>query len=106
MYMVKDAVQRHGIRNTVGTYDNNIIITKLHRPRRHLDIAFEVADKSDIFHNVVAVGKGCVITLVNPAFTPTAVRYAWKDDPKEANVRSLSGLPMSSFELKLKVATD
>jgi sialate O-acetylesterase len=50
----------------------------------------------------MARGMGNVITLLNFAFTPTAVRYAWKDDPKEANVRSLTGLPMSSFELKLK----
>jgi len=27
------------------------------------------------------------------------VRYAWKDNPIRANVRSLSGLPMSSFEM-------
>ena len=65
---------------------------------------FEVADQDNVFHNlpIAAIGKGNVITLLNPAFTPTAVRYAWKDDPKKANVRSLSGLPMSSFELKLK----
>ena len=85
----------------------NHIQLVLDQPIQEGDLyTFEVADKNDKFHNVVAVGKGCVITLVNPAFTPTAVRYAWKDDPKEANVRSLSGLPMSSFELKLKVATD
>ena len=29
------------------------------------------------------------------------VRYAWKDNPLKANVRSLSGLPMSSFEMKI-----
>ncbi len=29
------------------------------------------------------------------------VRYAWKDNPLKANVRSLSGLPMSSFELNI-----
>ena len=82
--------------------DNNIQLV-LDQPIQEGDLyTFEVADKSNIYHNVEAVGKGYVITLVSPAFTPTAVRYAWKDDPKEANVRSLSGLPMSSFELKLK----
>lgn len=63
--------------------------------------AFEVADEGHVFHNLPAVGKGNVITLLNPAFVPTAVRYAWKDNPLKANVRSFTGLPMSSFELPL-----
>ena len=46
-----------------------------------------------------SIGKGNVITILNFAFKPTAVRYAWKDNPLQANVRSLTGLPMSSFEL-------
>ena len=64
---------------------------------------FEVADEGNVFHNipVAAIGKGNVITILNPAFRPTAIRYAWKDDPQQANVRSLGGLPMSSFELKV-----
>ena len=63
---------------------------------------FEVADENKVFHNVTAQGKRNVIVLTNPAFTPTAVRYAWKDNPLQANVRSLSGLPMSSFEISIK----
>ena len=64
---------------------------------------FEVADNDRAFHNVDAVSKGNVITLsnFNTALTPRYVRYAWKDNPLQANVRSLTGLPMSSFELKL-----
>ena len=64
---------------------------------------FEVAGDDNIFHNVDAIGKGNVITLLNFnfSFTPRTIRYAWKDDPKKANVRSLTGLPMSSFELKI-----
>ena len=63
---------------------------------------FEVADEGHIFHNVDAVGKGNVITLSNFTYTPTAVRYAWKDNPILANVRSLNGLPMSSFEIIIR----
>jgi len=63
---------------------------------------FEVADEGHIFHNVDAVGKGNVITLSNFTYTPTAVRYAWKDNPILANVRSLNGLPMSSFEINIR----
>ena len=64
---------------------------------------FEVAGNDRAFHNVDAVSKGNVITLsnFNTALTPRYVRYAWKDNPLQANVRSLTGLPMSSFELKL-----
>ena len=40
-------------------------------------------------------------SLLNFAITPRVIRYAWKDNPLQANVRSLSGLPMSSFELTI-----
>ena len=64
---------------------------------------FEVAGDDKVFRNVKATGKGNVITLlVTGNTTPHAIRYAWKDNPITANVRSMSGLPMSSFELKIK----
>ena len=63
---------------------------------------FEVAGNDKVFQNVKAVSKGNVITLFNPAVTPCYIRYAWKDNPLQANVRSLSGLPMSSFEITTK----
>ena len=65
---------------------------------------FEVAGDDKVFHNVDAISKGNVITLLNfnAAITPRVIRYAWKDNPLQANVRSLSGLPMSSFELKVE----
>ena len=83
---------------------NNIQLI-LDQPIQEGDLyTFEVADEGNVFHNipVAAIGRGNVITLLNPAFKPTAIRYAWKDDPQQANVRSLSGLPMSSFELKIE----
>ena len=80
----------------------NHIQLVLDQPIQEGDLyTFDVADKNGIFHNVSAVGKGNVITLVSPAFVPAVVRYAWKDNPLKANVRSLSGLPMSSFELSI-----
>ena len=70
---------------------------------------FEVAadDGDKVYQNVKATAEGKVITLTLPeGFHPMsvayAVRYAWKDNPLTANARSLSGLPMSSFELKVK----
>lgn len=62
---------------------------------------FEVADEGNSIHNVSAVGKGNVITILNPPSAPRLIRYAWKDNPLQANVRSLNGIPMSSFELKI-----
>ena len=62
---------------------------------------FEVAGDDKKFHQVSAIGKGNVITLLNPAFTPRIIRYAWKDNPVRANVRSLTGIPMSSFQLNI-----
>lgn len=82
---------------------NNIQLI-LDQPIQEGDLyTFEVADEGNVFHNipVAAIGKGNVITILNPAFRPTAIRYAWKDNPLQANVRSLGGLPMSSFELKV-----
>ncbi|MBQ9650567.1 MAG: sialate O-acetylesterase [Prevotella sp.] len=66
---------------------------------------FEVAGEDGKYVNVNATAAGNRITILSPLtshLSPLKLRYAWKDDPKEANVRSLSGLPMSSFELKVK----
>ena len=70
---------------------------------------FEVAaaDGDGVFQNVQAQAEGNQITLTlpegfHPLSTVYAVRYAWKDNPLTANVRSLTGLPMSSFEVKVK----
>ena len=66
---------------------------------------FEVCNNgNNTYQNVPAVGKGNVITLLVPQASQASalkIRYAGKDDPKQANVRSLSGLPMSSFELSI-----
>lgn len=67
---------------------------------------FEVCNNGcDKYQNVPAIGRGNVITLLYPMASQVSglkIRYAWKDDPKQANVRSLSGLPMSSFEMTIK----
>ena len=88
--------------------DGKIILT-LDQPVEPGELrTFEVAaaDGDNVFQNVKAQADDSRITLTLPeGFHPQsvvyAVRYAWKDDPKDANVRSLSGLPMSSFELKI-----
>ena len=67
---------------------------------------FEVCNNgSNKYQTGPAVGRGNVITILYPSTSQAStlkVRYAWKDDPKQANARSLSGLPMSSFEITIK----
>ncbi len=58
---------------------------------------FEIADEMGKFVNAEAIASGNQIEVKAVA---NKVRYAWKDDPK-STVRSLTGLPMSSFELKI-----
>ena len=89
--------------------DGKIILT-LDQPIQPGELnEFEVAaaDGDKVFQNVKASAEGKTITLTLPEdFHPMsvvyAVRYAWKDNPITANARSLSGLPMSSFELQVK----
>ena len=66
---------------------------------------FEVAGPDGKFVNAEATATGNRITILSPLTShpsPLTIRYAWKDNPLKANVRSLSGLPMSSFELEIK----
>jgi sialate O-acetylesterase len=62
---------------------------------------FEIADEMGKFVNAEATASGNQIEIKAAANSQLKVRYAWKDDPQKANVRSLTGLPMSSFELKI-----
>jgi sialate O-acetylesterase len=82
------------------TLDQPIQSGKLHE--------FEITDEKGKFVNADATATGNQIEVRAAAnfslFTlhsSLKIRYAWKDDPKQANVRSLSGLPMSSFELSI-----
>ena len=63
---------------------------------------FEVVGEDGKFVNAEATADGNRITILSPlSSSPQKVRYAWKDNPLKANVRSLTGLPMSSFELEV-----
>ena len=84
-----------------------LILDQAVREGEVCDFEVAAADGDQVFQNVTATAEGNKVTLNLPeGFHPQsvvyAVRYAWKDNPVKANVRSLSGLPMSSFEIKVK----
>ena len=88
--------------------DGKIILT-LDQPIQSGELyGFEIAGNDGKYHNAAASSDGSRInvqcSMFNvqcSMFNVQSLRYAWKDDPQQANVRSLSGLPMSSFELKI-----
>ena len=90
---------------SVEINDDKVILT-LDQPIKPGKInTFEEAGDDRKFQNVEAIGEGYRITILPPPsslHTPRIVRYAWKDNPIEANVRSLNGLPMSSLEITIK----
>ena len=63
---------------------------------------FELADEKGVFSNVEAVASGSQIVITSPISGPTAVRYAWKDNPLGVNAYGVNGLPLSPFEIRLK----
>ena len=81
---------------------NKSIVLTLDQPVQSGEVfEFEVADKAGFFHNAEARAEKNKIYIQLGDNAPSAIRYAWKDNPLKANVRSLNGLPMSSFELEI-----
>ena len=94
--------------------DDKVILTLDQPVQSGTPREFELAGADGKFHNAKATADGNRITILSPLtipeqssptrslshLSPLKLRYAWKDDPK-ADVRSLTGLPMSSFELNI-----
>ena len=84
--------------------DVNVVLTLDQPVQAGTLFDFELAGADGRFvktEAVVVANKPTEIILRKVITAPKKVRYAWKDNPIRANVRSLSGLPMSSFEIKL-----
>ncbi len=62
----------------------------------------EYADKEGVFHNAAATAHDRSLIVRVPAGRPTAVRYAWKDNPVRANLRSSADLPVAPFEYRVE----
>lgn len=59
---------------------------------------FTIAGSNNIFYNATATIAGNKVTVSSASVTnPVAVRYAWADNPKSANLVNSSGLLASPF---------
>lgn len=61
---------------------------------------FMIAGDNRIFYPAQAViekNGNCVILRSKQVVDPVAVRYAWENDPKQANLMNSAGLPAASF---------
>ena len=65
---------------------------------------FEVAVAKGKFAPAAAKieGESVIVSLPEGAGAPTAVRYAWKDDPSDANLYNGEDLPAIPFSAKLR----
>ena len=86
--------------------DEQVVLT-LDQPMRDGSLKyFEVADAQGRFHNASATATGAQISIRVPADvkgTPTAVRYAWRDNPLGVNAYGQkTSLPLAPFEWPLK----
>lgn len=62
----------------------------------------ELADESGVFHPATAKILGETLLIQSEAVpAPTAVRYAWADNPVGANLCGTTGLPVSPFCLTI-----
>jgi len=62
---------------------------------------FEISNDGKKFHRASAKIKGGKVIIWNDnVINPTVVRYAWSDNPKQSNLYSSEGLPVSPFEIR------
>ena len=98
-----------GARNEVRGAGNEVrgagseVVLTLDQPMREGTLKyFELADAQGRFHNAEATAEGSLIVISSTIANPTAVRYAWKDNPLGVNVYSKGGLPLAPFEITIK----
>ena len=61
---------------------------------------FEIADDQGNWHPAQATIDGFVVKLRSDQVShPVAVRYAWSDNPEEANLTDATGLPANPFRI-------
>ena len=72
-------------------------------------LGFEIAGEDQVFHFAQAVIRGNQLFVFSEQVKqPVAVRYAWADDPADANLYNKEGFPASPFRTdnwKMKTAS-
>lgn len=93
-----------------ATLQNNQVILAFD----HLGKGLTTNDKLPLYHFAIAGAdkkyvwakakiEGDSVVVWNDSITdPTAVRYAWADNPRGANLYNVEGLPASPFEITIK----
>ena len=84
--------------------ENNAVVCTLSQPllKDGLLHEFEVAGPDGRYVNAEAEGRGDRIVIRSSVSHPVSIRYAWKNNPIQANVYGRNGLPMSPVELIMK----
>ena len=78
--------------------DKNMVVITFDQPVTASQ-GFEIAEEGDPFHNVNCTAKGNQVTLYGQG---NRVRYAWKNNPIEADCRAKdSRLPATPFEIEI-----
>ncbi len=62
---------------------------------------FEVAGEAGRYQPAKASIRGSTVVVELPVAGPTAIRYAWDDNPEAANLEDRTGLPAEPFRSKL-----
>lgn len=101
----KDVAYSAPVYNAYKIEGSKIIISFKHtgtgflvHDAKHLIKGFTIAGADKIFYNAEALIKGNTIVVYNNNINkPASVRYAWADNPKDADLFGKNGFPVAPF---------
>lgn len=109
-YGVEGIVTSGPIMNGVVVQDDGAIVVRFDLYGSSLEASdsiggFEVSDMRGEFHPASARVEGDTVVVTSDQ-KAHAIRYAWKNNPSDANLRNVEGLPASPFLVDLTKAHD